>query len=107
MPTGINPGDNATATSTAGAATVNHTGGIITTESLTTAAGADYSFTLTNSLLDAKSVLLISIANGTNTTVPVYAHNINPTYGSATFLVRNAHASAALNGTLVISFVVL
>jgi hypothetical protein len=103
MPTGVNPGDDALATSTAGAATSNHTGVQVTTESLTTAAGADYSFTLTNQNIIATSIVFVSVGNGTNTTAPVYAHSIAPAAGSVAFKVRNAHSSSALNGTLVLN----
>lgn len=107
MPSGVNPGDDGSAVSTAGAATVNHTGGIITTEALTTAAGADYSFTLTNNNISPSSIVLISVGNGTNTTVPYCVHSVQPAAGSVTFKIRNLHATVALNGTLVISFVSL
>jgi hypothetical protein len=103
MPTGVNPGDDALATSTAGAATSNHTGTQVTTEALATAAGADYSFTLTNANIIATSLVFVSVGNGSNTTLPVYAHSIQPAAGSVTFKVRNGHASAALNGTLVLN----
>jgi hypothetical protein len=102
----VNPTDSGVATSTAAAATINHTSGTITTEALTTAAGADYSFTLTGNTIGAASIIFISIANGTNTTLYPVAHSIQPAAGSATFKVRNAHASVALNGTLVVSFIV-
>jgi hypothetical protein len=93
--------------STAAAVTNNHTGSVITTEALTTAAGADYTFVLTDANIAATSVVLVSIANGSNTTSYAVAHNIVAAAGSVTFKVRNAHASVALNGTLVLSVVVL
>lgn len=103
----VNPTDNGGAfVSTAGAVTANHTAGTITTEALTTAAGADSSFTLTGNTIGVSSIVLLSIANGTNTTLYAVAHSIQPAAGSVVFKVRNAHASAALNGTLVISFIV-
>lgn len=106
--TSINIGDFGTATSTAGAATVNHTEGQITTESLSTAQNADYSFTLTNNCIYAGSIVIVQAVNGTNTTAPIYAHSVVPAAGSATFKVRNACATAtALNGTILLNFVVL
>lgn len=107
MATGVNPGDDITGTSAAGAITLNHTGGLITTEALTTAALADYSFTLTNNVISAQSVVLLSIGNGTNTTLYAVAHSVVPAAGSVTFKIRNAHATVALNGTLLIGFAVL
>src|ERR1043165_7106901 len=100
MPAAINPGDNAAVTSAAGAVTNNHTGSVITTEALTTAAGGDYTFTLTNANVYPDSVPQITVGNGTNTTVPTIVHSVAVSAGSLTFKVRNAHASVALNGTL-------
>jgi hypothetical protein len=106
MPSGVNPGDDASAVSTAGAATVNHTGGTITTEALVTAAGADYSFTLTNAVISPSSVVFISVGNGTNTTPGAYAHSVQVGNGQVTFKVRNP-AAVALNGTLILMFACL
>lgn len=104
MPTGVNPGDNGSGVSTAGAVTINHSGGSITTESLTTAAGADYTFVLTNALIAPDSVPLFSVGSGTNTTLPFYVHSVTLGSGTATIKIRNGHASAAFNGTLKIWF---
>jgi hypothetical protein len=106
MPSGVNPGDDGVGTSVAGAATVNHTGGTITTEALVTAATADYSFTLTNNVISPGSIVLLSVGNGTNTTVPYYVHSVQVGNGSVTFKIRNAGAGA-LNGTLIIYFACL
>lgn len=95
-----------TVTGGAGAGTINAMRGIVTTEALTTAAGADYTFGLINSNINANSIVHVSMDNGTNTTAPVYAHRITPAAGSATILVRNGHASSALNGTLKMFFTV-
>jgi hypothetical protein len=104
MPISVNPGDNGSAVSTAAAATLNHTGGTITTESLATAAGADYTFTLTNSCICSDSVPIFTIGAGTNTTVPFFVHSVTVSGGSATIKIRNGHASAAFNGTMKIWF---
>lgn len=95
-----------TVTGGAGAGTINAMRGIVTTEALTTAAGADYTFGLINSNIAATSIVHLSLDNGTNTTAPVYHHRITPAAGSATILIRNGHASSALNGTLKIFFTV-
>lgn len=105
--TSINIGDVGTATSTAAAATINHTQGTITTEALTTAALSDYSFTLTNNNIYASSIVFLTARNGTNTTLYIVPHSVVPAAGSVTFKVRNAHATVALNGTLVIDFLVV
>lgn len=98
--------DDGTATAAAGAATLNKQAGRITSEALTTAAGADYTLTLTNSLIAATSVVMVSVDNGTNTTVGLAVNRVTPGAGTVVILIRNTHASGALNGTVVISFVV-
>jgi hypothetical protein len=93
-----------TATAVAGAATLNKASGKITTEALTTAAGATYTLTLTNSQIAAADTAFVSIANGTNSAGDPAVGLVTPAAGSVTIKVVNRHASAALNGTLVISF---
>lgn len=96
-----------TATATAGAATLNAATGTVTSESVTTAAGAAYTLTLTNDHVAANSVVVATVDNGTNTTAGIEVGRVTPAAGSATILVWNRHASAALNGTIKISFVVV
>jgi hypothetical protein len=96
--------EGGTATATAGAATLNSQSGTITTEALTTAAGADYTFTLTNSLISASSRVFWAISQGTNTIGPYVAWDSAPGSGSVVVKVRNLHASSAFNGTLKIRF---
>lgn len=93
-----------TATAVTGAATLNKASGKITSEALTTAAGASYTLTLTNSQIAAADTVFVSIANGTNSAGLPIIGRITPAAGLATIIVHNMHASAALNGTLVISF---
>lgn len=100
----VTPG---TGTSTAGAATVNTQSGLVTTEALTTATAATYTFTLTNSLINASSVVLVTIAKGTATAGEPAVHFVTPTAGSAVILIRNDAAAAALNGTIKIGFLVM
>lgn len=95
------------ATASAGAATLNALQGKVTTESLTTAQYAFYTLTLTNDQIAAGDIVLASVANGTNTQGTPMIEKITPAAGSVVIRVRNAHVSAeALNGTLVVSFVV-
>jgi hypothetical protein len=96
-----------TATATAGAATLNAGRGKITTEALTTAAAASYTLTLTNSAIAAADIVLVSVANGTNTQGITVVQSVTPAAGSVVILINNQHAAQALNGTLVISFVVV
>lgn len=95
----------ATATATAGAATLNSRAGKITSEALTTAQNATYTLTITNSAIAAADIVMASVANGTNTQGTPTITRVTPGAGSVVILVRNAHDSAqAFNGTLVVSF---
>jgi len=91
-----------TATASSGAATCNGVNCTITSESLTTAAGADYTLTLTNSAISTTSHLLVSVNLGTATTGEPSVSSVKPGSGTATILIRNIGA-AALNGTISIA----
>jgi hypothetical protein len=96
--------DNGTATATAGAATLAKNHGKITSESLTTAAGATYTLTITDSRIAATDLVYASVAMGTATTgVPVIT-TVKPAAGSVAIIIQNIAAAAALNGTIVVSF---
>ena len=100
-------GDVKTATATAGAATLAKSSGVITTEVVTTAAGATYTLTLTNSLVGAADQVFASVQNGTNNAGLAQIATVTPGAGNVVIVVRNAHASAAFNGTLKIAFALL
>jgi hypothetical protein len=104
--TAINLGDIGTATSTAAAATINHTEGVVTTEILATAAGAQYTFTLTNSCIFAGSIILAAVQGGSLTTGGLVLLSAVSSAGSAVLKFINPTA-AAVNGTVVFGFVVL
>ncbi len=94
-----------TATATAGAATLNAYQGKVTSESLTTAQNADYTLTITNNKIAAGDIVLVSVANGTNSAGSPVVRMVTPAAGSVVVIVRNIHASAvAFNGTIVVSF---
>ena len=96
-----------TATATAGAATLNKGAGVITSEALTTAAGATYTLTITDSAIAAADQVLASVQMGTATTgMPVVAR-VTPAAGSVVIIIQNIHASAALNGTIKVAFATL
>lgn len=96
------------ATASAGAATLNKQSGVITSEALTTAAGADYTLTLTNSDVQANDIAFASVQNGSNTAGdPGVLSVTSSTPGTLTIVVRNHHATAALNGTIKISYLLL
>jgi hypothetical protein len=96
-----------TATATAGAATLAQPSGIITSEALTTAAGATYTLTVTNSTIATTSQVYASVWNGTNSAGRPAITTVTPGSGTITIVVQNVHASAALNGTLKIAFMSL
>lgn len=95
-----------TAAATSGAATLNKSAGVITSEALTTAAGALYTLTLTDSAIAAADQVMASLQNGTNTQGWGHIESVTPAAGSVVITVRNLHASQALNGTIKIAFVV-
>lgn len=95
-----------TATSTTGAATLNAESGTITTEALTTAAQASYTFTLTNSSIVATSIILAVVDKGTATTGGLVQAYTTPAAGSAVMIFQNP-GSAAVNGTVKIRFLVI
>lgn len=101
-------GATASATSTSSAATVNAQRGYVTSEALTTAAGAAWTVTLTNNKIAVGSQVVATVENGTNTQgIPVVAQTKVTGAGTATIAVYNLHASQALNGTILVSFAVL
>lgn len=96
-----------TATAASGAATLNNSWvSNITSESLTTAAAASYTLTLTDNSIGAGSVVLPSVSLGTSTTGVPQIVDVAVTAGQVVIIVKNIHASAAFNGTIVIGVVV-
>jgi hypothetical protein len=95
---------NGTATASSGAATLNTFNGRVTTESLSTAAAAEYTLTLTNNKIEATDIVLWTVGNGTSTTGTPGQGGCTVSAGQAVFTVTNLHASAAFNGTLVVGF---
>lgn len=92
------------ATSTAGAATLSTTGGLITTEALTTAPGATYTFVLTNALLAATSpAILVGVYNKSNTGGQLAVSSVTNGAGISTIVFTNI-GTTALNGTIMIAF---
>lgn len=96
-----------TATATAGAATLNKDAGVVTSEALTTAAGATYTLTLTNSSVAAADQVFASVQYGTATAGMPCITRVTPGSGSVVIIVQNIHASSALDGTIKIAFAVL
>jgi len=96
-----------TATATSGAATLNEQSGKVTSESLTTAAGATYTLTLTNSKVAATSLVFANAYLGTASTGVPQVVKCTPAAGSVAIVVKNIDGAAALNGTIKIDFLVL
>ena len=96
-----------TATATGGAATLSKNSGVITSEALTTAAGATYTLTLTNTTIAATDQVFASVMYGTATAGMPVVTRVTPGSGSVVIIVQNIHASAALDGTIKISFLVV
>jgi hypothetical protein len=99
-------GSAGSATSTAAAATVNTQSGTITTEALTTAANATYTFTLTDNLITANSIIVAVVDKGTATAGNLVQGYTTPAAGSAVINFTNPTA-AAVNGTVKIRFCVI
>ena len=93
-----------TATSTAGAATLNARGGMITTEALTTPPGGSYTFTLTDSVFTPGQLVQVVVAAGTNTNAVSMAVTSETTNAGSMVLVLTNTSTVALNGTLKIGF---
>lgn len=97
-----------TASASAGAATLNQPSGIVTSESLTTAAAgaATYTLTITNNQVIATDIVQCTLGFGTNTAgTPVLVSAVAGA-GQIVCKVMNAHPSAALNGTLTFAYVI-
>lgn len=95
------------ATGAALAVTINSILGTITTEALVTAALTDFIYTVTNGAVTASSMVFVSLGQGTNTTGSPVVMAVTPAAGSFVIRIRNAHATVALNGTLVINYLVI
>lgn len=96
----------ANGTEAANAVTASGTAGIITTSSLTTAGGASYEITWTNTFITTSSIILLTIMGGTNTTENI---TLKATAGASTstLTIYNNTAATALNGTILIGYQVI
>lgn len=93
-----------TASATAGAATLNQPSGIVTSESLTTAAAATYTLTITNSKVAATDIVQATIVGGTNSAGTPVLLSAVPSGTNIIVKIYNTHASAAFNGTLAVGY---
>lgn len=92
-------------TAAAGAATSNKGNAVVTSESLTTAAAAIYTLTVTDAKIVAGSIVMASVQLGTSTTGDPIITQVTPGAGSVVIKVKNDHATAALNGTIKVSYI--
>lgn len=95
------------ATASSGAASATGELVKVTSEALTTAAGAVYTLTLTNPRITSNSTVLGTVKYGTATAGSPAITRITPANGSVVVLVQNVHASSALDGTIVLDLLVL
>lgn len=101
-------GTSASATSVGGSATINAQRGVFTSEALTTVAGSATVVTIKNTSISTTSQILASIKSGaSNTTGYPMIGAITPFGGSVTISIMNAYNFGSLNGSVVISFIVL
>lgn len=89
-------------TSSSTGVTLNKPTGEITTVPLTTAAGAEEVFTVTNSKVAATDVPVVCVGTYAGAGTPV-ANVKNVQAGQFDVVISNLHASAALNATLIIN----
>ena len=97
----------ANGTEAGNAVTASGNAGVITTSALTTAGGATYVITWTNTLITATSVVGLTIQGGTNSATNNITFKCVVGAGSATLTIYNNTAATALNGTLLIGYSVL
>ena len=86
--------------------TLDNRSGAITTVSTTLAAAGEAEFVLTNSTIGANDVVIVNLASTTSAGTPAVVVS-RVAAGSCTLMVQNLHATAALDNTLVINFVVI
>lgn len=84
--------------------TLNQAAGVVTTDGLTTAAGSAQTVTINDSLVTASSIILHGRNGGTNSAGTPSIKAV-PGAGTITFTIDNKHASAAFNGTFILSYV--
>lgn len=81
------------------------TAGTVTSEALTTAAGATATITLTNSKITSTSNIQLTRAGGTDTIPVVLSHDV-PSAGSVVVNITNVSAATPLDGTVIFDFLV-
>lgn len=101
--------DKATPTANSGnsyTVTANSAAVVVTTDSLSTAAGSTRTITINNSLVTASSDVQATWTGGTNSAGTPIIKAV-PGAGTLTLTLYNDNASAAFNGTFVVSVLVV
>lgn len=80
--------------------------GKVTTDSLSTAAGSSQALAITNSLVGANDLILVTRIGGTSAAGTPIIKAV-ATSGTITITIDNKHASAAFDGTFVLAFLVI
>jgi hypothetical protein len=88
------------------AVTANQAAIAVTTDSLSTAAGSSQTITISDSQVTASSLIFVSRNGGTNTGGTPSIKAV-PSSGAITVTIDNKHASAAFNGTFVLSLLAI
>lgn len=96
----------ANGTEAGGSVTTSGQSGVITTSALTTAAGSAYVITWTNTFIETASSVLLTLAGGTNT-IKNLELEVIPLSGSATLNIWNINPASALNGTIIINYLIV
>lgn len=96
-----------TGTCSSNAVTINTPVGKITTESLSTAAGAVQAITLTNSSVAAADVVIATVIGGSSSTGIAGISKSVAGSGSCVITLTNTALVAALNGTVIIGYEVI
>jgi hypothetical protein len=90
----------------AGVATLPIDAGTVTSEALTTAAGAVYTLTLGCQAVTPNSLVMAAIYNGTNSAGDPSLSSVAPGNNVVVVRITNRHATTAFNGTLKIAVMV-
>lgn len=85
--------------------TVNKSSGAITTDTTSLAAGAEATFTVTNSAVAIGDVVALSSRSGAAATTVAYVSAVAA--GSFDITISNLHASTAETGAIIINFAVV
>lgn len=96
----------ANGTEAANAVTASGKAGVITTSALTTAGGASYAITWTNTQIAAASAIQLTLMGGTNT-IKNITLQATAGVGTSTLTIYNNTAADPLDGTLIIGYQVV